>query len=335
MMANYACRYVKVGPHVFRAWHFSLVAMAAAMALGAKPQAAAAAGFQFKEIDDKSLGLWEGDRPVLVFNHGDVQPPDGVKAPPHSNYVHPLYGLDGEVLTDDFPADHVHHRGLHWAWPHVKVGDNPRDMSLWKYEGIRYRFERWLAQESSDGVAKLGVENSWVVGDKSVVREEAWLVVHPETENGRAIDLTFKWTPDEPITLWGAEGKSYGGLVLRYAPREETVTTVPSGRAKEDLLVTKLPWADLSAKFEGAARPSGAAVFVDPQHPNAPLEWMTRDYGLLAVGWPGVNKITLEPGETATCRYRVLVHRGAPAADQLADQYEAYRKHLGPDNSAR
>ena len=160
------------------------------------------------------------------------------------------------------------------------------------------------------------------------MREEAWFVVHPATGDGRAIDLTFKWTPEEPITLSGAEGKSYGGLVLRYAPREETVITVPGGRAKEDLLVTKLPWADLSARFKGADGPSGAALFVDPQHPNAPLEWMTRDYGLLAVGWPGVNRITLEPGKTVTCRYRVWVHRGAPEPEALQTQYDAYRRDL-------
>jgi hypothetical protein len=116
--------------------------------------------------------------------------------------------------------------------------------------------------------------------------------------------------------------------VLRYAAREETVITVPSGRAREDLLVTKLPWADLSAKFNGASKASGAAVFVDPQHPNAPLEWMTRDYGLLAVGWPGVSKITLEPGKTVTCRYRVWVHRGSPDAEALQQQYETYRSQL-------
>jgi hypothetical protein len=305
-----------------------LIATVAVMLSAAAKAAESSPGFRFKPVSDASLGLWEGEQPVLVFNHGDVPPPAGVKAPPHSNYVHPLYGIDGEPLTDDFPADHVHHRGLHWAWPHVRVGENPRDMSLWKYEGIRYRFERWLAQDASDGVAKLGVETRWTVGDRPVMREEAWLVVHSATDDGRAIDLTLKWTPAELITLWGAEGKSYGGLVLRYAPRKETAITVPSGRASGDLLVTKLPWADLSARFEGAPGPSGAAVFVDPRHPGAPLEWMTRDYGLLAVGWPGVSKITLDPGKTVTCRYRVWIHRGAPPAADIQLQYDVYKTQL-------
>jgi hypothetical protein len=314
----------------FKIGNYRAAVIVLALVCGAKLKAAEAAesGFRFEEVGDKSLGLWEGERPVLVYHHGDIAAPEGVKAPPHSNYVYPIYGLDEEVLTDDFPADHVHHRGLHWAWPYVTVGDSDRELSLWKYEGIRYRFNRWLAREATGDSATLGVENSWVTGDKPVLREEAWLTVHPASDDGRAIDVTLKLTPEEPITLRGAEGKSYGGLVLRYAPREETVVTVPSGRASEDLLVTKLPWADLSAKFKGAPGPSGMAVFVDPSHPNAPLEWMTRDYGLLAVGWPGVSSITLEPGKTVTCRYRVWVHRGAASVEELAEQYEAYRRSL-------
>jgi hypothetical protein len=286
-------------------------------------------GFQFKKASDKSLGLWEGERPVLVYNHGDIASAESRRTPPHSNYVHPLYGLDGEVLTDDFPEDHRHHRGLYWAWPHIRVGDSGKELSLWEHQGIRYQFRQWLAQEVDDESARLGVANDWVVDDKEVMKEEAWLTVHPSTVDGRAIDVELKWTPtDEPITLWGAEEKSYGGFTLRYAPREQTTITVPAGRTSEDLVVTKLPWADLSAKFKGASSPSGAAVFVDPAHPNAPLQWMTRDYGLLAVGWPGVNKLTLDPGKTVVCRYRVWIHRGMPKAEALQRQFEAYVQTL-------
>ena len=176
--------------------------------------------------------------------------------------------------------------------------------------------------------AQLAVATSWVVGDKVVVNEEAQFEVHPATEDGRAIDLVLKWTTtDEPVTLRGAEGKSYGGLVLRFAPRRTTVITVPSGRTTEDLVMTKLPWADLSGDFDGTGGRglSGAAVFVHPGHVGAPLEWMTRAYGALAVGWPGVEPVTLPAGTTATCRYRVFVHRGVPdSAEEISKSYDAY-----------
>lgn len=40
-----------------------------------------------------------------------------------SNYIHPLFDLNDEVITEDFPKDHLHHRGVFWAWHQVWVGD--------------------------------------------------------------------------------------------------------------------------------------------------------------------------------------------------------------------
>ena len=46
--------------------------------------------------------------------------------------------------------------------------------------------------------------------------------------------------------LCRAEGCHAGQIrSLRFAPRTDTVITVPSGRASDDLLITNLPWADL------------------------------------------------------------------------------------------
>lgn len=279
--------------------------------------------FQFKEIDDKSLAVLEGDKTVLVYNYGDIAFKQGRRNRTRSSYVHPIYGLDGEVLTDDYPADHYHHHGLFWCWPHVKVGD--REYDFWERDDIDINFKSWLAKEAGADGAKLGIENAWFVRDKQVMKEEAWLTIHPATADGRSIDITLTWTPtDEPITLSGAEGKSYGGLSLRFAPRKKTVITVPTGRASEDLLITKLPWADLSGQFKGAPGPSGAAMFVKSDHPDFPPEWMTRDYGLLAVGWPGVNPKTLPAGQSVTCRYRVWIHRGAPESPTIQQAYDAY-----------
>jgi hypothetical protein len=148
--------------------------------------------FRFADVNDKSLGLWDGKQPVLVYNHG-VLLKDGVPANrARSTYVHPLYGLDGEVLTDDFPKDHYHHRGLFWAWPHVKIGE--RQYDLWDLRGIEQKFERWLKKEAG-ATATLGVENGWYVGDKKVVQERVWLRVHPATADSRAIDVECAWTP--------------------------------------------------------------------------------------------------------------------------------------------
>jgi hypothetical protein len=280
--------------------------------------------FEFKDIDDKSLGLWEGTQRVLVYNHGNIPFQAGRRTRTRASYFHPIHGLDGEVLTDNAPADHFHHHGLFWAWTHARIAD--REYNFWEGDDIRIRFQRWLSKQADGDVARLGIENAWFLGDQQVMKEELQVDVHPASAEGRSVDIAITWTPtDQPITLSGAEGKSYGGFSLRFAPRRNTVITVPRGRASEDLLVTKLPWADLSAQFNDAPATSGIAVFVHPTHPDFPPEWMTREYGLLAVGWPGVEPKTLPVGQPVTCRYRLWIHRGTPNAAALQRAYDDYR----------
>lgn len=298
-----------------------LTGISAGAAEGAPPR-----GFRFAEVDAKSLGLWEGDRPVLVYNHGVVPNPAGVPADrARSTYVHPLYGLDGEVLTDDFPKDHYHHRGLFWAWPHVNVGTNHYD--LWMLKGVEQRFERWLEKAATADRATLGVENGWYVGGRRLLREEVRFTVHPTRPEGRAIDVDLTLTAlGQPVSLLGAEGKSYGGLTLRFGKGTNVVITIPDGVAKGDLAVTNLPWSDLALRLDDSGRTSGAAIFVHPSHPDFPPQWLLRHYGVLCLGWPGVQTGTLTPDTPVRLRYRVWVHRGTVGPADLQRAYDRYRR---------
>ncbi len=303
-------------------WLAGLTGVLAGLAAPA-PGGDGPAGFRIAAIDDGSLGVWEGGRPVLAYNHGvrsKAGAPDDRK---RSTYVHPLYGLDGEVLTDDFPKDHYHHRGLFWAWPHVRVGEKEYD--LWMLLGVRQQFVRWTEKKAGRDGAVLGVENVWYIGDRRVVEEEVRFAIAPADARGRVIDVELRLTAHgEPVTLRGAEGKGYGGLSLRFAPRKETVVTTAAGRPRRDLDLARLAWADLSATFAGGRGPSGVAVFVDRGHPAFPPAWITRGYGFLGVGWPGAEPVTLRPGREVACRYRLWVHSGRPDMRQLQAAFEAF-----------
>ena len=288
-----------------------------------------ASAFTLADVTRQSVKLSEDDKPVLVYNHGTITDPRVPKRDGRGSracYIHPLWGLGGEVLTDDFPKDHYHHHGVFWTWPHVSVGGKQYD--LWMGRDIQQRFVRWLERDAGRVTATLAVENGWFVGEKKVMIERVWMRVWKATKQGRAIDLDFVWIPtDQPITLRGAEGKSYGGLTMRFAVRnaKESIITVPTGAAKDDLPDTPLPWADLTAKFAGAAGPSGAAIFVPKTHPDYPPTWLTRHYGPLCVGWPGVKGKTFEPGKPIRLSYRIWIHSGKVDVDQLREAYDAYQ----------
>ncbi len=130
-------------------------------------------------------------------------------------------------------------------------------------------FERWTHEEVSNTGARLGVENGWFAEGKKLVHEEISLFVHPASTVSRAIDVELSWTPiDQPLTLLGAPGKSYGGINFHAAPRTKTIITSAEGRSADDVLMTRLPWADISGDFAGGMGFSGVAIFVPPEHPD-------------------------------------------------------------------
>ncbi|MCY2995011.1 MAG: PmoA family protein [Planctomycetota bacterium] len=303
----------------------------------AAKQAAAFSLFRFEDSGEKSVKLWEGERPLFVYNHGVItnekvveQDRRGARA----CYVHPVWGLNGEVLTDDFPADHYHHHGIFWAWPHVLIEGTEYD--LWTYNNIQPKFVRWLYRQTGPAAAVLAVENGWFVGDKQVLTERVWLRAFRSGEDERSLDIAMVLIPgDRPVTLRGAEGKSYGGLTMRFDvwPRRDSAVRAPghtvrltgdSLAAPEDLSNTRLPWADLSAQFPGSPQRSGAAVFVHPGHPDHPPSWLTRCYGVLCVGYPGVDARTFEAGVPFRLDYRVWVHKSEVDQERLGRHYEAY-----------
>lgn len=275
---------------------FALLALAAGLAAAREP-------FRFVEITPASLELREGDRPVMVYNHGMILK-EGVKESyRRSSYVHPLHAPDGTVLTDDFPADHPHHRGVCWTWPVVRFEGATYD--VWAVIGMHQRFLRWLAREAGRDRARLAVENGWFVGDRQAVKETVEFVVHRGEAGRRAIDfaLTIE-AVGSPVEIAGREKKGYGGLGIRFAPREGTEIRTERGIEAADSDQVPHPWAELSARFEG--RPAGARIEIDPRNPGAPNGWCLRHYGYIAVNWPGTETYRLERGKPVTLRYRIV-----------------------------
>jgi hypothetical protein len=331
---------------------------------------AVAEPFQFAEDDDKKqLSLSDGTLPVLTYQYDMTEHRNVPQNNPRrfaGCYVHPLHGLRGEILTDNAPADHYHHHGVFWTWPHVAVhesGEHEPDGKVTEYNlwesnsALKQHFVRWIDKTISEQTATFEVENGWFIGNpqngKKVMTERVKVIVHRVHEaNGvksRAIDFEFLWQPtDKPITLRGAEDKSYGGFTVRFKPfvvprldgrnalgerNDANRITVPGGAAEGDLTETPLPWADYTSFFPvitpfitTSLRPSGAAIFVPKTPPDFPPTWLTRYYGPLCVGWPGVKGRTFQPGEEINLRYRIWIHAGAVTVPQIEKAYEEYNE---------
>ncbi len=271
-----------------------------------------AAEFRIEEADGKRLHVYDGNQHVLTYNFGLMLKPGVREDRARCCYVHPLYAPDGTLLTDDFPADHLHHRGLSWMWPTVDV-DGER-FNLWEIRGIRNRFEKWLKREAVAATARIAVENGWYTAKRKVARETVELVVHHATPKGRPIDVTLTFEAlESALSITGElpTKKGYGGLGFRFAPRKDTVITTAAGVQEKDSNLLPFLWADLTGTFEGGRR-AGATVIIDEKNPGYPNGWTLRNYGYLGVAWPGLQLFTLSPGKPLVLRYRVLLHAGSP-----------------------
>ncbi len=319
-------------------------------------------GFSFATGERGVVQLTDGDQPVWQYNAELVVHPKVPAKDPRflaGSYVHPLYGLHGEILTDNAPRDHYHHHGVFWNWPHVNV--HRKDGTVEKYDTwtsntrMKQLFVRFHGSRVEQGKAVFKVENGWFIAEKTnefkwdetgrptdekIATEFVTITTHPVKTDGalrsRAVDFDFEWiVGDFPVSLQGAGGKSYGGLTVRFRPSTDkpggasTITT-SDGVAKEDLPDIPLVWADYTSRFEKddqgklTPRRTGAAVFVPKTHPDFPPTWLIRYYGPLCVGWPGVKERKFEPGETIRLSYRIWIHDAPVDVETLQKAYQEY-----------
>ena len=254
-----------------------------------------------------------------------------IYAVPRSNYIHPLYGLEGEMLTRDWPEGaHPHHRGIYWAWPEVEYGSKMGDP-----HALQFIFSRPTGElESVDGpvFAQVLAENLWMWEDADpLVREHALIRVYRASSSGRVIDLTFKFVAlKEGITLATRGKNSYGGLNLRMQlPESQEISYF----TEEDNSKPLRAWSDLSGKFKGADSASGLMVLQHQGNPDYPGDWV--EYPNLSWVQPTFpasgTRYSLEKDEPLILRYRLVIHTGGkPDEDISKMRWDAFHESVSP-----
>ncbi len=304
--------------------------------------------FSICENADEVLQYVFGQRVHENVPAGDVRRVRG-------GYVHPIKGLQGETLTEDAPADHFHHHGLFWHFPHLVV--DGRHYDFWEKNDVQIRFKKLLWRQDGPVAAVLGVENEWILQkpgeelseeDANVVTERVWFTVFRKESGERAVDVEIFWTPKREIELRGAEGKSYGGMTLRFSgiPAEDGVVrhgavmaegaqqAIPAGEIRfqdgkpfpADLPNCRLGWVDYTRLFPGGTERSGAALFVPKTHPDYPPYWLVRVYGAQCVGYAGVTGKKFPAAVPFGGTYRVWIHAAEKTVAEIEQAYEAYNE---------
>jgi len=278
----------------------------------------------------------EGNRPVLQYNYLTVQPPDGYVesvrdtnrryARARSNYIHPLYGPDGEVLTTDWSRDHPHHRGIYWAWPEVDWRGQRADLHA--LQGVIVRPTGNIELHSDEDWAEIRAENRWMWEDEMpIVREVTTIRAYRATAHGRYIDLTLHFEAlGDDVALARRGTDKYGGLNIRLSPVQDLqlVHHVDSADASP-----RRAWSDAIGVRPGGTKPAGLAVFENVTNPDYPGDWI--EYPELPWFQPAFpthgTRYLLKKGQPLKLQYRLWIRSGdRPTDGEYKRHWEAFNE---------
>src|SRR5688572_6934347 len=280
-------------------------------------------------------GYWfnEGDTRVLFYQAERKTLPDGQAA--RSNYFHPLYDLDGNVLTEDFPKDHIHHRGIFWAWHQVRInGKSVQDQwinrdSFWQVRDARTdsdarsaSLELRVAWESPRFTDAQGRRRPFVE-ERSVTR------VHRAEGAIRRIDFHQRLTAlVDGVEIGGSEdAKGYGGFSfrivmppdIRFTGQQGVVTPIENA-------VGSSPWMDVSGSY-GTSGKSGLTVLTHPSTTGFPQAWILRARSSMQNAvYPGRQPTAIPRDRPVILRYRIVLHRGELAPADIERLQAAYAR---------
>jgi hypothetical protein len=286
---------------------------------------------------DDGYEFFEGESPIL---HYQAMPRSLNGKFERAGYVHPLHDLDGNVLTEDFPPDHLHHRGVFWAWHQLYVGDTQVG-DPWICRDFLARVDSVKVLKSEPDSAGICATVHWVSPDrttptgelKPIIREETTIRTFRSDGSHRMIDFRIALVALEPSVRIGGsdDAKGYGGFSPRLRLPQDIRFIAEQGEVEPlKTAVNPSRWMDMVGSFSvdptsGSGTTSGVTVLCHPSLPGFPHKWILRKTrSMQNPAFPGREPVPVPTDKPLELRYRIIVHRGEASAQQLAKWFANY-----------
>lgn len=275
--------------------------------------------------DSSGIDIYEGNRKVL---HYQVRSASMQGQYPRANYIHPLYGLDGEILTEDFPDDHLHHRGIFWAWHQVLVDGRPMGDSweckdfIWDISKVEVVPADTLLIIKSNILWKSPALPAAGGGLRPFVLETTEIRVHPQSEEMQVIDFDISLLAlVQNLSLGGSQDeKGYGGFSARVKMPDGIWFSSEKGRIlPQETAVNTASWINISGALGAGGKTAGLLIFDRNQADGNGTSWILREKGSMQnVVYPGRNPVPISMETPTVLRYRLVVYNGQLSREQIA-----------------
>jgi hypothetical protein len=284
--------------------------------------------FTFND-DGQGVELKENGQPVFYYQK---MPKSLTGEYICNNYLHPLYNLQGDTITEEFPEDHPYHRGIFWAWHQVyvnekKVGDG------WIMKDIENEIvDVETLTKNNSGLLKLNVlwKSHLFENGKPFLSETTTIIVYPRENDIRKIDFTIALKALVPgVKIGGSnDKKGYGGFCARLkCPTDLTFTSANRIIVPTNLQIKADPWMDFSASFSKNNKKSGVSILCHPETPNYPAPWIIRARrSMQNIVFPGQKPIGIPTDKPVFLHYRLVIHNGDANSIDLAKLQSEFEK---------
>ena len=236
------------------------------------------------------------------------------------NYIHPLWGVDGTVITEDFPADHLHHRGVFWAWHQVWIGDK-RIGDPWAIIDFDQNVTNTEFKTLKNGSGELKVEVDWKSklwkkeGEKvPYIKENIIIVIHPQKANYRKIDFKISLLAlEENLKIGGSENeKGYSGFSVRMVLPEDIIFSGPAGNIEPQTIAVKSNgYVNISGSLLDGNKNGGVVIIDSPENPGYPQSWILRKQkSMQNPAYPGQHAVSISTTKPLVLKYSLVVYSG-------------------------
>jgi hypothetical protein len=290
-----------------------------------------AQGFTFEKNEQ---GAWiKEDGEKVLFYQAQTKSQDGTF--PRADYIHPLYNVNGKILTEDFPRDHLHHRGIFWTWHQVLIGDRKMG-DAWECRDFVWDVQQFDQGQSDLNSLTLIAHTLWKSplwkddqGDmKPFVKAKTAITVHSKMKNYRVIDFEISLLALEPnLKIGGSEDKKgYGGFSVRMKMPDDLKFTSSHGKVEpQTLQLDAGSWMDISGSLNNAGQKEGIVIICNPGNPMYPEKWILRKSGSMQNPvYPGRAAVAVSMETPTVLKYRLVTYVGdleKPSLEMLIENY--------------
>jgi hypothetical protein len=294
--------------------------------------------------------------PKVEFVQGDQRIDVMIGGEPFTSYrygekltkpiLYPVHSPGGVVVNRSYPfakvkgesTDHPHHTGVFFTYD--KVNNN----GFWNNTSSPPQIKHISVAEMKEGSGKgrLSTVMHWVSKSGQVLLEEKRTMVFIAGKDEYAVDFDMTLTARDTRVVF--EDTKEGMFAIRVAPwlKEKggsgRYLSSNGDETEKDVWGKRARWVRLQGAREGQI--IGIAILNHPKSVNYPTYWHARGYGLFSanslgqfafergrkVENPQPFNLTLEPGQEAHFRFRMLVYEGDRTREELERRFREFAK---------